>query len=448
MEIDQKMTQAKPSIEAFGADVPTGPLLYPNEPSRFTGRDVEPFFIWATQQGASDISIQTDKRIFLEIHGKFYQVTKRLITQSEILEIATRLYENEAAKGRLAGDTPMDFAYTARPDRKTRLRFRLNATAAASDGQRGAQITARTIPSIPPTLAELGIEDEIVNAFAPPQGLVLVTGATGSGKSTLLAANIRTLAEQPNGHRKIITYEAPVEYVYDEVDAPTTLISQHEVYTHIPNFAESIRNALRRKPSIILVGEARDAETIGEAITASMTGHLVYTTVHSNGFADTIRRMVNSFPEGERNARAFDIVSSLRMVVSQTLVPSVDGRRVALREYVIFNDEIVDEILSAGIDNLTQACRRVLKERGRSFLQDASDKFARNLITKEVYDRIARGARSEELDALAHARKMFQRAAAARVDGATLADEWAANNSLPGGEPRLDDGFGSIEDSP
>jgi defect-in-organelle-trafficking protein DotB len=403
-------TQEQPVQPGFmRAEVPEGELIYPGEPHRFSSRDGAALLVWATLQGASDITIQSDEQVFAEIYGKMHRITRRALSNAEVIEIATGLYESETAKKELSDRRALDFAFTAKPERHDRYRFRINATSLTFDGQRGVQITARTIPSIPPTIDDVKLEAEIRPAMAPKQGLVVITGATGSGKSTLLAAIIRSLCEDPNGHRKIITYEAPIEYVYDEVQKPTTIVSQHEIGSHLVDFVEAVRNALRRKPSIILVGEARDAETIGEAITASLTGHLVYTTVHSNGFSATIPRMVNVFPKEERNARATDIVSSMRLCLSQRLVPSTDGKRIALREYVIFNDDIVDEILASGADDLTLACRKVLRKYGRSFLQDAQEKFDRGLISQHTLDEIKRSARGDDRDAASIAFDIAQR---------------------------------------
>jgi defect-in-organelle-trafficking protein DotB len=196
------------------------------------------------------------------------------------------------------------------------------------------------------------------------------------------------MAEDKLSNRKILTYEAPIEFVYDEVDKPSTIICQTEIGRHLKTFADGVRNALRRKPMVILVGEARDAETIGECVTASMTGHLTYSTVHSNGVADTIRRMVNVFPDGEKHSRAIDIVTSLKMIVSQMLVPSTDGRRVALREYMIFNEVIVDALLAGGVDNMTQSARQLVKKYGQTFLADATTKFKEGRIDKYEFNKI------------------------------------------------------------
>ena len=122
---------------------------------------------------------------------------------------------------------------------------------------------------------------------------ILITGGTGSGKSTLLAAGNRMLLERPQGCGKMLTYEAPIEYVYDSIQSPRSLVSQSEIPRHLPDFAHGVRNALRRKPEIILVGESRDRETINASIEAAQTGHAVYTTTHTLGVANTVQRQLS-----------------------------------------------------------------------------------------------------------------------------------------------------------
>lgn len=363
-------------------------MMWDVEPSRVSARDVELLMLHCVKINASDITIQTDQEIFVEVYGKLTRITKRRMTPAEMNEIVSALYQSESGLAKLNGGSDLDFAYEIRPERDRRLRFRVNATAISVSGHTGIQLTIRTIPGVPPDIKTLSVEPEILANFAPKQGLVLITGATGSGKSTLLAGCLRWMAEDKNSNRKILTYEAPIEFVYDEVEKPSTIICQSEIGRHLKTFADGVRNALRRKPMVILVGEARDAETIGECVTASMTGHLTYSTVHSNGVADTIRRMVNVFPEGEKHARAIDIVTSLKMIVSQMLVPSTDGKRVALREYMIFNEQIVDELLAAGSDNMTQVSRQLVKKHGQTFLADAQAKFNAKRIDLHEFNKI------------------------------------------------------------
>jgi len=363
-------------------------FLWSEEPARMTARDGEALLLYCVKINASDITIQTDERIWVEVFGKLVQISKRRMTPSEMNEIVSSLYQSESGLAKLNGGHDLDFAYEIRPERDKRLRFRVNATAISVQGHTGIQLTIRTIPGVPPDIKNLAVEPEILANFAPRQGLILIAGGTGSGKSTLLAGCLRWMAEDKLSNRKILTYEAPIEFVYDEVDKPSTIICHTEIGRHLKTFADGVRNALRRKPMVILVGEARDAETIGECVTASMTGHLTYSTVHSNGVADTIRRMVNVFPDGEKHSRAIDIVTSLKMIVSQMLVPSTDGRRVALREYMIFNEVIVDALLAGGVDNMTQSARQLVKKYGQTFLADATTKFKEGRIDKYEFNKI------------------------------------------------------------
>jgi len=372
--------------------------LMEDEPPFIMGKDVERILIHCVQRKASDITITTSLPIFADIYGRLLHVTRRRLTQVEVSEIISALFKNESGIARLNGGKDLDFAFEMRPSRDERERFRVNVTAISVEGQTGAQITIRTIPGIPPRIEDLGIEEDILQNFAPQQGLVLIAGATGSGKSTLLAAGIRNLAENPAANHKIVTYESPIEFVYDEVKKPSTIIAQTEIGKHLPDFAAGVRNALRRKPTVILVGEARDAETVGECVTASMTGHLTYSTVHANGVAETIRRMVNVFPENEKHARAIDIISSVKLIVSQMLLPSTDGKRVALREYLVFNERIVDDLIAGGVDQLTVVARNILKREGQTFLMDATRKYKAGVIAEREFRRIQALSKGQDRD--------------------------------------------------
>ena len=350
-------------------------IKYPDEPPRFSGNDIEPFIMWCVKSDASDITIQNEEQIFCEIHGKMVKVTDRRLSKSEVSDLICAIYKSDGALSKLNGGEDVDLPWSIKVNRDETMRFRVNMTTIFADGHKGFSITIRTIKNRAPLLEDLNLPKEIIENISPKQGLIIIAGATGSGKSTLLASVLDWRMRDPDAHLKILTYEAPIEYVYDDVIKPTTIISQSEIYVHLPSFADGVRNALRRKPSIILMGEMRDKETIGEGVTASMTGHLVYGTLHSNGVADAIRRMVNVFDSAEKNARAIDILTSLKMVIAQMLLPSTDGRRVPIREYMVFTEEIVDNLLEAGVDNLTYQARKMLLLHGKTFLQDAQEKY-------------------------------------------------------------------------
>lgn len=359
-------------------------FILPNEPVRFTGQELERILIHCVKLDASDITFQTNSPIIAEIHGHIHPVTTRKISNTEVGDLLNTIYGANGTTQIFSGKD-VDTHYEIRPTRNERYRFRVNGTGCQVEGHDGIQITIRTIPTTPPDLSSLDLDDEIIKSMAPRQGTVVITGATGSGKSTLLASIIKSLLQDPNGNRKMLTYESPIEFVYDMVDAPSSLISQSEIPRHLPTFAAGVRNALRRKPGLILVGEARDPETIAAVIDAALTGHPVYTTVHSNGVADAVRRMISTFPSEERHGRALDILETLRLVVWQQLAPSTDGKRVALREYLVFNDTIRDALLNIEIDKLAAATRKLLKQYGQPMLVDAQKKFDAGILEERYY---------------------------------------------------------------
>ena len=358
---------------------------FPNEPLRFTPRHIDELLTFCTESNASDITFQTNEPVFAEIHGKLYRITKRRISNAEVSELLNAIYGPNGTTQILSGHD-VDTHYEFRPSRSSRFRFRVNGTGCQVEGHPGLQLTLRTIPTYPPDLASMNLPKAILDAYAPEDGVVYVTGSTGSGKSTLLAAIIKEIARNPNCHRKILTYEAPIEFVYDSIDKPTAIISQSEIPRHLASFAAGVRNALRRKPRLILVGEARDMETMSAVLEAAMTGHPVYTTLHSNGVAEVVRRLVGTFPSDEREGRAIDILETIRLVIWQKLEPSVDGKRVPLREYLVFDEAVRDELISTHLENITSTVRRLLHERGQPIMVEAKQKFEEGIISERQYN--------------------------------------------------------------
>ncbi len=378
--------------------VTPGDFIFPHEPIRLAIETADEILMHSVKLGASDITFQTDEPIIAEIYGRLRRVTRRKLSNPEVGDVINAIYGPNGMAQLLSGKD-IDTHYEIRPNRSDRYRFRINATACQVEGHDGIQITARTIPSEPPRLDSMKLPQNILQALMPDQGVVYITGATGSGKSTLLAAIIRTIVEDPESHRKVLTYEAPIEFVYDSVEKISSVVSQSEIPRHLPSFAAGVRNALRRKPRLILVGEARDAETIGAVMEAAMTGHPVYTTLHSNGVAETLRRLVTSFPAEERHGRTIDIIETIRLVVSQRLVPTVDGKRVALREYLVFDEKIRDALLETDPENVTALARTLLREHGQTIERDAHEKLSAGLITQRQYEVIAGVDASADKDA-------------------------------------------------
>lgn len=366
--------------------------LMPNEPTRFSPLHMEQMLEYCESLEASDITIQTGSPIYAEVFGRLLRITNRSLSNTEVGDLLNSIYGPNATAQILSG-RDIDTHYEFRPNRNQRFRYRVNGTGCMVEGHDAIQITLRTIPTTPPRIETLELPDNILEAIAPQEGVVFVTGATGSGKSTLLASIIRKLIEDEDSDRKVLTYEAPIEFVFDEIETVSAVVSQAEIPRHLPTFESGVRNALRRKPRLIMVGECRDAETISAALEAALTGHPVYTTLHTSGVAETMRRLVTSFSGEERLGRTIDILETIRLCIWQKLVPTVDGKRVALREYLIFDEKTRDILLEEDPNEITSATRRLVRERGQLMAVDAKIKFDQGIISERTYRIIVAGSK-------------------------------------------------------
>lgn len=370
--------------------------LWPDEPLRIQEADVDSLLLWCAEHRATDVTIQTDRQVYIEVDGTLYPVTRRHLDSADLANILHKIYGPDAL-AKLASGIDLDLSYEVRPDRNRRYRFRTNITAILSRGRDSVQITMRSLPNLPPTMLDLGVEQDIIENWSPRQGLVLVTGPTGSGKTTLLAAGCRMLIERPQGCGKLLTYEAPIEYVYDAISGPRSLVAQSEVPRHLPSFAAGVRNALRRKPNIILVGEARDRETMSAAIEAGQTGHLVFTTLHTTGVAATIRRIISVFEPAERTERAYAMMETLRLIVTQALVPKVGGGRLGLREFLVFDDNVREQLLDTPLEQWTLETQRFLVRYGRTMEHSANEAFKAGLIDRRTYLLLIKGFSGDDI---------------------------------------------------
>ena len=197
--------------------------------------------------------------------------------------------------------------------------------------QKGSlSIALRLIPSKVPTIEELSLPPTLHEFTRHRQGFVLITGPSGQGKSTTLAAMI----DEINHSRaeRIITIEDPIEYVFED---DRSIIDQREVYQDTANFSSALKATFRQDPNVIMIGEMRDPETIGTAITAAETGHLVFATLHTNSAAQTIHRIVDTFPSEQQGQIRAQLAGSLLGIVAQRLVPRIKGGLIPVCEILM-----------------------------------------------------------------------------------------------------------------
>lgn len=383
------------------------------ERPQFEAADVDRLLMHASTIGASDIKIAAYDFVVVKVHGKSYRITRRLLSDHEVRGMLNYIYGSNGEM-RIKQGEDIDRSYDIRVSRTQRHRYRVNVTGCYAPGGDGMEITARTITSKPPTCDDIYLEPEIRAGFDFKNGLVAVCGPTGNGKSTLLAAQIRSMLEDKESSRWILTYEAPIEYVYDEVQQNSNKIRQHEIPWHLKSgFAYAVRNSLRRAPDVILVGESRDRETISAALEASETGHLLLTTIHSNSVPETIYRIVNMFPSHERDQKMFEIIEAMRMIVVQWLVQKKGGGRVALREYLVLTPEIRMQLLmTSSLRDAVHLTQKLVESQGQSMLESARKRLVANEIEQSTFDYIQKlyehravlNAGSVEGDAIAGAR--------------------------------------------
>ena len=308
----------------------------------FPVEDLDDFLLWAAEAGASDIAFQTGETARMEIDGTLVTAAGGVLDSAMMGALAHRL-AGPTADTVLRSGQPVDCSHAARIDRSAARRFRVNMSPVLVRHATGINISIRILPDAPPTFDELAIEGEIVEAWTRAQGLTIVTGVPGSGKSTLLAAGTRRLLEEGAG--RIQSYEAPIEFVFDDVASPNAMMSSSEIPRHFATFAEGLTASLRRRPAAVIVGEARDRETVEAVVRAADYGIAVYTTAHTIGVSGTIRRMVAEFPPAERAERAAALIDQVHLVVTQCLLRHPEGGRTALREWLVFTPALKAELL-------------------------------------------------------------------------------------------------------
>jgi len=296
----------------------------------------------AVKANASDLHFISGDPVRARVHGNLAVIIEERLKTDAAEEIIFEIMDG-ITKRAFDADDAVDFAYEI-PDVS---RFRVNAFRHLN----GIGAIFRAIPSSALTLEDLGMPKVLHDLCKYTQGMILVTGKTGSGKSTTLAAMIDAMNKRLKGH--ILTIEDPIEFVHK---AQGCLMSQREVGVHSPSFAEALRSAMREDPDVILVGEMRDLETISIAVTAAEMGILVMGTLHTNGAAQTVDRIINSFPADKQSHIRTMISTSLRGVVSQQLLPTCHkpGRAPALE--IMINTPAVSNLIRQGkLDQLETA---------------------------------------------------------------------------------------------
>jgi len=338
---------------------------------------------WAYQIGASRVSFQTGHPVWIRVHGRNRRATELPLNEVEIAQVVNHLYGADGT-ARLQGGQDFDVSYEIALSRSQRLRFRLNATPTRASRREGANIVLRPIADLPPTLEQQRVEPGIMAAFRPERGMVIVSGGTGSGKSTLIAGMTVDKLSDPAGDFNIQEAAAPVEFLLDRFRSPSSTMAQTEIPRDLPTFEAFVRGCMRREPTDIIVGECRDSLTMAASIHAAISGHAVTTTIHADDVPLTMQRITTLCPRDERDNLIASVAQSLRLIVNQRLLPSTDGRRTAIREFVAFDTPLRTRLLRADAAEWPIITREAVDRDGQSYEAAIRAALEQGRITPET----------------------------------------------------------------
>jgi len=296
--------------------------------------DLDALLKLMTDKGASDLHLKPTRPPLLRISGRLLPIESQPLRPDELTEMLLRIL-NPQQKARLEERMAVDIGYGVRG----LARFRGNLYM-----QRGTLAASfRRVPYVIKSVESLDLPPVLLEFCTLPMGLVLITGPTGSGKSTSLAAMIQHITQNRAVH--VITIEDPMEFLFtDDLAA----ISQREVGTDTISFSEALRNAMRQDPDVIMVGEMRDPETVATVITAAETGHLVFSTLHTNSAPQTIDRILDTFPSDQQGQVRAQLAQVLKAVVTMKLVERQDGKGLVAALEVLKNSPKIAKLIETG----------------------------------------------------------------------------------------------------
>ena len=285
----------------------------------------------AVEKGGSDLHISVGAQPSVRIHGTITKLPYRIVDPANAEALIMPLLDT-LARSTLNTVGQYDMAYSLRHV----ARFRVNIFKQKGDLAGVFRVLNETVPNY----TDLGLPLNIFNMYKKRRGLILIVGPTGSGKSTTLASFLDIINK--NLYKHIITLEDPIEYLHWH---SRCIINQREIGVDCDSFANGLRAALREDPDVILVGEMRDLETTEIALTSAETGHLVCSTLHTLGVADTINRIIDMYPERQQNQVRSQLTAILESVVSQQLLPRKDGKGYVVAFEIMFKNKHIQRLI-------------------------------------------------------------------------------------------------------
>ncbi len=334
--------------------------------------DIHQFFKLAVDKRASDLHLVAGYPPTLRIHGELVPIADAGVLENKELTAAIFQTLSEEQRTRFTADWELDYAYQHNENRfRVNLHYQLGAIGLA----------ARLIPGKIPTPEAIHLEPSLYDLTHLTQGFVLVTGPTGCGKSTTLATMINIInQERPC---RIVTLEDPIEFIYPKLKG---VVAQREVGRDTRTFNAALRHILRQDPDVILIGEMRDTETIAAALTAAETGHLVFSTLHTNSAAETVERIIDSFDTERQRQILIQFAAALRGVVTQQLVPTADGHVTVAREIMLNTPAVANLIRQNKIAQIQSVIQTSKSEGMVTMNNSLRALFQQGIISEDVYN--------------------------------------------------------------
>jgi twitching motility protein PilT len=334
-------------------------------------------------RGASDLHVTVGTSPTIRVHGRLERLEElERLTPEDTQRLLYRIMSTEQQKHfEIKRQLDLSYAIPGLARFRVNIYFQRESLGAAF----------RLIPAELKTLEDLGLPPQLRELATKPRGLVLVTGPTGSGKSTTLAAVIDEINRTRSDH--IMTIEDPIEFLHRH---KRCIVNQREIGPDATSFAEALRGALRQDPDVILLGEMRDLETIATALTAAETGHLVFATLHTQDAPSTVDRLIDVFPGAQQEQVRVQIAGTLEGIVTQALLPTVDGNgRVAALEILVPDDAVRNLIRQAKVEQIYSIMQTGSSKGMQTLEQALADLVVRGAISKDTA--LARSSRPDQL---------------------------------------------------
>jgi len=329
-------------------------------------------FLLAVEQAASDVHLISGLPPHLRVNGELKPFDGKALSSKDI-ELLVRQILDDTRFKKFQIEKNLDFAY----ENSAGDRFRINLLYEKGN----LSLSARTIPAEIPSMEDITMPPIVYKLCDLDRGLILVTGPTGCGKSTSLAAMINYINN--NRSTNIITLEDPIEFLFQP---KKSLIRQRQMGTDMMSFQDGLVHVLRQDPNVIMVGEMRNLETIATTITLAETGHLVFATLHTYNAAQTIDRIIDIFPPHQQNQVRMQISITLKGIITQKLLPSTNGSRVAAREILINSPAVANLVRENKISQIKTVIQTGAKEGMIALDNSLGALYKGGMITKEVYE--------------------------------------------------------------